>query len=72
MVIRYKDEVLFAATPPEALKILVGVAAARRWKIVHIDVRRAYFNAEVLRDVFVEIDRRDKSKGEENMIGKLQ
>jgi hypothetical protein len=69
---RYEDESLFAATPPlEALKILVGVAAARKWKIVHVDVRRAYFHAEALRDVYVELDRRDKSEGEENMIGKL-
>jgi len=70
---RYEDESLFAATPPlEALKILIGMAAARRWRLVHIDVRRAYFNAAVLRDVFVELDKRDKMKGEENMVGKLQ
>jgi hypothetical protein len=70
---RYEDESLFAATPPlEALKILVGVAAARKWKIVHVDVRRAYFHAEALRDVYVELDRRDKGEGEANMIGKLR
>ncbi len=37
---RYEDESLFAATPPlEALKILIGMEAARGWGITHVDVR---------------------------------
>ncbi len=47
---KYDDESLFAATPPlEALKFLMGMAATRRWGLVHVDVRRANVNAEVPR-----------------------
>ena len=58
----YKDESLFAATPPlEALRVLVSSAATRKGagrpdtKILLIDVRKAHLHAEVVREVFVEL-----------------
>jgi len=69
---RYADDSLFAATPPlESLKVLVALAASKRWRIVHVDIKRAYFNAKALRDVYVELDEKDKEGDEEDMVGKL-
>jgi len=51
--------------------MLVALAASRRWRIVHVDIKRAYFNAKCLRDVYVELDASDKGEGEEDMVGKL-
>jgi len=68
----YSDDSLFAATPPlEALKILITLAASKRWRLAHVDVRRAYFNAKVLRDVYVELDEKDKEGDDDDMVGKL-
>ena len=35
------------------------------------DVRRAYFNAKVTRDIYIEIPEEDKKEGESDMLGKL-
>ena len=69
---------LFAATPPiEALKIIMRIASYRRSqsyniKILFADVRRAYFNAEATRDVFVQLPPEDEQYGYDGVCGKLR
>ena len=57
------DPTLAAATPPlEVLKLLLGDAATRTEDNVHMmlsDVKRAYFNAECNRELYVELPRED-------------
>ena len=59
----------FAATPPlEAVKMVISRAADKSGKnkcLMHNDVSRAYFRAEAVRDVFVEIVEEDAEEGEE-------
>ena len=68
----YEDDSLFAATPPlESLKVLIAIAASRRWSIRHIDVKRAYFYAKALREIYVEVDEKDKEEEDGDVVGKL-
>ena len=72
---RDKREDLFAATPPlEALKILLSLALTEGtgyvkgreeegMKIEFIDIKRAYLQAEVRREVYVELPPEDKQEG---------
>ena len=68
---------LFAATPPlEALRIICAMCAnnqARQdpFRIMSVDVRRAYFYAKVTRPVYIEIPVEDRQPGDETMIAKL-
>ena len=66
----------FSATPPlEALKLLLSIAASMprdEVRVMHIDVRRAYFHAHVKRDVYVALPLEDYQRGDEVMCGKLQ
>ena len=70
---------MFAATPPiEALKGLLSIwmtrglgyenARRREFKMDFIDVRRAFFHAEALREIYVELPPEDAGPG---MCGKL-
>jgi len=58
-IARYKDESLFAATPPlEALRMLISDVATFRpveYKILMIDVRKAHLHAEAVREVYVHL-----------------
>ena len=69
---------LYAATPPiEALKVLLRIAAERRFKkrnmtIIFADVRRAYFNAKATRDVYVKLPKEDPNSGDSNICGNLR
>ena len=67
----YRDNMLFAATPPwEAIETLLSLAVtqghglthhARDGKCIdHIDIRRAYFHAPAKRQVFVELPKRGR------------
>ena len=69
----YNAPELFAATPPiETLKYLMRRAAQdRSLEIMHIDVTRAYFYADVSRDVYVRLPAEDQAPGEEHLCGKL-
>ena len=57
----YKDDSLFAATPPlEALRFLLSRTATRskgspHKKLLLIDVRKAHLHAEAVREVFVSL-----------------
>ena len=68
----YKDDGLYAATPPlEAKKLLmsmamtegIGIKGNKRMKLDFIDVRRAYFNAEATREIYVKLPPEDEEEG---------
>ena len=69
---------LFAATPPlETFKYLIARCAmgqSRRnpLRIATIDIKRAYFYAPCIREVFIEIPREDFEPGDEGMVAKLR
>ena len=69
------DAALYAATPPlEALKLLVSHAAGNRAQKLHMmfsDVKRAYFNAEAKREIYVEPPREDPN-WRPGVLGKLR
>ena len=65
---------LYAATPPlEALKVVLA-AAAKGGKGVGLmvnDVKRAYFYAPVVREIYVDLCEEDMNEDEQEMCGKL-
>ena len=68
----------FASTPPiEGLRVVVSHAATRsrrsrrRHKFMINDIARAYFNAKIDRDLYVELPPEDRVEGED-MVGKLE
>ena len=78
-------ESMFSATPPlESLRILLARAAmespvtagGRRhpdpYKILLIDVSRAHFYADAVRDVFIQLPNEDPRSGDPNVCGKLE
>ena len=70
---------LFAATPPlEALRIICSLCAShqrqprgRNFRMMSIDVRRAYFYARTIRPVYVEIPKEDWEPGDEDRVAQL-
>ena len=74
----YNDHVdpnLFASTPPiEALRFILSKAATNsdQKKVIMLnDVSRAFFNAKVTREVYVQLPPEDIGPGEKDMVGKL-
>ena len=77
-----KREDLFAATPPlEAEKTLMSMAVTegigyRRGKrksgkkLDFIDVRRAYFHAQALREIYVDLPEEDYEEGKRGLLNK--
>ena len=68
---------LFAATPPlESLRMMCSLCASnqnrsRPFRIMAVDVKRAYFYAKAQRPMYIEIPIEDFQDGDEGMIGKL-
>ena len=67
------DPSLFASTPPlEALRFILHQAATSGKKdpqcVMLVDVKRAYFNAEATRDIFIEIPKEDRVSGDETSV----
>ncbi len=68
---------LFAATPPlESLRLMCSLCASnqnrqRPFRMLSIDVKRAYFYAKAQRPVYIEIPIEDYEDGDEKMVGKL-
>ena len=68
---------LFAATPPlEALRLMCSICANNQdsrdpFRIMSIDVRRAYFYAKAKRPVYIEIPAEDWAPGDELMVARL-
>ena len=66
----------YAATPPiEGLRVVVSHAATKRGcvrhKVMINDVARAYFNAKLDRDLYVELPPEDQEPGKD-LVGKLE
>ena len=63
---------LFAATPPlESLRMICSICASNQgrrdpYRILAVDVSRAYFYAKVIRPVYIEILREDLEEGDES------
>ena len=58
----------------KALKVLISIAATSEYKdicLMHNDVSRAYFRAEAIRPVYVDIIDEYWSPGDENSCGKV-
>ena len=68
---------LFAATPPlESLRMISSICASNQrksqpYRILSIDIKRAYFYAPAERPVYIEIPVEDYEPGDEGMVGKL-
>ena len=68
---------LFAATPPlESLRLLCSICASHQnrpspYRMLSIDVKRAYFYAEAKREVFIEIPLEDWEPGDEHKVARL-
>ena len=68
---------LFAGTPPlEALKMVLSKCAGNQqsrqpYRVMTINVKRAYFYAAAKRSVFIEIPPEDRVPGDESMVGRL-
>ena len=62
---------LFAATPPlESLRLMCSLCASNQWRrdpyrILSIDIKRAYFYAPASRPIFIEIPMEDYETGDE-------
>ena len=67
----YQSEEFFAATPPlETLRMVLSMAADdHRMQVTLVDISRAYFNAFIAREVFVELPR-EAGYGKD-VVGKL-
>ena len=73
---RGRDDALYASTPPlEALRLILSYAATNvageRRKIMVNDVRRAYFYAKAMRDIYIELLAED-TDGRGDVVGKLR
>ena len=68
---------LFAATPPlEALEAICSICVSnqqmgRSYRILAVDVKRAYVYGKAQRPVFIEIPIEDWAPGGEQLVGKL-
>ena len=69
---------LFAATPPlESLRMVASVCASNQdgddpFRILSIDVKRAYFYAAAKRKIFIEVPIEDWEEGDEDNIAMLE
>ena len=64
---------LYAATPPsECLRMLISRMASQEGsEMMYADVSRAYFYAKAVRPVYVNLPDEDRTKGDEEMCGRL-
>ena len=77
--LKLDNRLLFAATPRlEALRIICSTCAAhqnqprgRNFRMMSIDVRRAYFYAKTIRPVYVEIPKEDWEPDDEDHVARL-
>ena len=68
----YNSDEFFAATPPgETLKMIVSMAAEDvKKEVILVDISRAYFNARIERQVFVELP--EELKVGKHFVGELR
>ena len=74
---RDRRQDMFAATPPlTSLRFLVSLCAStqrkrRPFRMLFIDVKRAYFHAPVKRNLFVELPPEDRDPADGDCVGRL-
>ena len=72
-----KRDDLYAATPPlESLRGILSICASRQggqapYRIMALDVARAYFYAPATRAIYIQIPAEDKLPGDEGSVAKL-
>ena len=68
---------LFGATPPlESLRVICSVCASNHfgknpYRMMALDVRRAYFYAKAVRPVYIEIPAEDLGEGDQDNVARL-
>ena len=76
-IAKEKRDDLFAATPPlESLKTVLSLCASHQrqkdpWRIMAVDVKRAYFYAPATRPIFIHIPAEDRNSEDAGMVAKL-
>ena len=74
---REKRDDLFAGTPPlESLKAVISKCASRQggkhpFRLLSVDVKRAYFYAPATRPLFIHIPAEDREEGDEGYVAQL-
>lgn len=66
------DEVFSPVARIETVRMLLALAAHRRWKVYHLDVKSAFLNGDIHEDVYVEQPRGFEVCGEEHKVYKLR
>ena len=72
-----KRDDLFAATPPlESLKAIISICASHQvggspYRVMAVDVKRAYFYAPATRPIFIHIPAEDREPGDEGKVAQL-
>ena len=66
------DEVFAPVARIETIRLLLGLAAASRWEIHHLDVKTAFLHEELVEEVYVTQPEGFEKKGEEHKVFKLK
>jgi hypothetical protein len=56
----------------ETVRLMLAMAANRGWEIHHLDVKTAFLNAELIKDVYVTQPEGFVKEGQEQMVSKLR
>ena len=72
-----RDDLYAATPPPESLKTVISACASAQeglhpFRVMAIDVKRAYFYAPATRPLFVKIPKEDLEKGDEKNVARLK
>ena len=65
------DEVFAPVARLETIRLLIGLAAANKWEIHHLDVKTAFLHGELNEEVYVSQPEGFEKKGEEHKVFKL-
>ena len=66
------DEVFAPVARIETIRLFIGLAAACRWEIHHLDVKTAFLHGELVEEVYVTQPEGFEKKGEEHKVFKLK
>ena len=66
------DEFFALVARIEIIRLLIGLAAACRWEIHHLDVKTAFLHGELVEEVYVNQPEGFEKKGEEHKMFKLK
>ncbi|WZZ85883.1 hypothetical protein YC2023_114462 [Brassica napus] len=65
------DEVFAPVARLETIRLLIGLSAANKWEIHHLDVKTAFLHGELNEEVYVSHPKGFEKKGEEHKVFKL-